>query len=215
MPPPRRSAITKKAYYSTMSLIDRKIGEILEVLKKTGQYDNTLIFFTSDHGDYMGEFGMFGKGQYLSESLTRIPLLMKPPVPGFRGMDCQDYAMNFDIAATCISVAGKKDAIPDMAARDLSGYWEETKANDPPEVLYTEALNVRAIQNKQWKLIYYQDRSYGELYHLEQDPVEKYNLFGKEEYREIQQMLLCRLCDKMIELGRTSGSQWNYAAPVI
>ena len=56
----------KTAYYANVTLIDRKIGQVIEVLKKKGLYENTLILFTSDHGDFMGEFGIATKAQYLS-----------------------------------------------------------------------------------------------------------------------------------------------------
>ena len=48
---------TKRSYYANMTLIDEKIGEVLDILKKYGAYDNTVIIYTSDHGDFMGDYG--------------------------------------------------------------------------------------------------------------------------------------------------------------
>lgn len=205
---------TRKAYYSDMSLIDKKIGEAVAKLKETGQYDNTVIFFVTDHGDYMGDFGMFGKGQYLSEVLMRIPFLMKPAVKGYPGKEVENYVMNFDIAPTCLEFA--EVPVPEeMSAKSLCRFVDEYVERPETEYLYMEASNVRAVQNQEWKLIYYQNREYGELYHLSEDPDEIQNLYEDENCSAVKAALMQKLCDKMIELGRNSQSPWNYAAPVI
>jgi arylsulfatase A-like enzyme len=207
-----------KSYYATMSLIDKKIGLVLDNLKASGQMDNTVIFFTSDHGDYMGSFGMMGKGQYLSEALMRVPLLMKPAIKDYKGRDEEHVGYNFDIAATALDIAGIK--IPkDMSAKSLLPFIEDRgyeKLKDCQKTpIYLEASNIRAIIRDGWKLIYYQDRDYGELYDLTDDEEEKNNVYYKVEFESIKWGLTKLLCDKMIDLGRNSHSPWNYNAPQI
>lgn len=204
---------TRKSYYANMSLIDQKIGEVIDMLKTTNQYDNTVIFFTSDHGDYMGDFGMFGKGQYLSEVLMKIPFFVKPPIKDFDGYTETDFAFNFDIAPTCLDLANIK--IPnDMSAQNLTPYWNTLKSKNPLEYAYFEAGNIRSIRTKKWKLIFYMDKEYGELYDIENDCGERINLWDSSDFCCIKHRLIIKLCNKMISLGRLSYSPWNYNAPV-
>lgn len=97
---------TKRSYYANMTLIDEKIGEVLDVLKNHNAYDETVIIYTSDHGDFMGDYGLVEKLQCLQDSLMRIPLFIKPPIRGFTGTIVEDLALNIDIAATCLEIAG-------------------------------------------------------------------------------------------------------------
>ncbi|HUX95370.1 MAG TPA: sulfatase-like hydrolase/transferase [Bacteroidales bacterium] len=66
------------AYYGNISAIDNQVGRIIKTLKDKGLWENTLIIFTSDHGDHMGDFSQLGKGTML-ESSVRVPLLIKAP----------------------------------------------------------------------------------------------------------------------------------------
>ena len=67
------------SYYGMISEIDNGIGTILQKLKEKGLYDNTMIVFTSDHGDYMSYHHMMLKGRHLYDPLIKIPLIVKYP----------------------------------------------------------------------------------------------------------------------------------------
>lgn len=204
----------RKAYYSVMTMIDEKIGNMIDSLKKSGEYEDTMIIYTADHGEYMGDFGMFGKGQYLSEALMRVPFLLKPPIKNFFGYDEEEFVLNFEVAPTCLEVAGSE--IPsEMSARSLVKYCKGEVREDVLEYVYMEALDVRGIRSEEWKFVYYQSREYGELYHLLMDPDERINLWNDDEYKDIKMKHMAFMCDKMISLGRNSQSKWNYAAPII
>lgn len=208
---------TLKSYYSTMSFIDQKVGNIINELKLSGQYDNTIIFYTSDHGDYMGEYGMFGKGQYLSQALMRVPLLMKPAIKDFEGREDYRVAYNFDIAPTCLAAA--EVSIPkEMTAKSLLPFIKKIDMSQEEldnQIVYLEASNVRGIIRGNYKLIYYCEKNYGELYNLKNDSAERVNLYDNEHYLSIQSELKGLLLDKLIKLGRNSQSPWNYNAPEI
>lgn len=75
--------LMKKAYYAKMTLIDRKIGEVLDTLKKRGMYEDTLILFTSDHGEYMGDFGVATKAQYCFGGADESPVPAQAACCGF------------------------------------------------------------------------------------------------------------------------------------
>jgi arylsulfatase len=206
--------VMRLSYYANMSMIDRKIGEVLALLKETGEYENTLIFFTSDHGDFSGDFGLVYKGQYVSEQLMRVPFLIKPPVAGFQGVQTEDFVLNFDVAPTCLAAAGVP--IPrNMTAKDLSGYWRDDREKPGRTHLYMESGGVRSIRTDEWKLIHYRNRPYGELYHLKEDPWEKANLWHDDQYKKVKQSLQVLLLDELIGLGEKSDVPWNVKAPSI
>lgn len=206
--------LMKKAYYSNMTLIDRKIGEVVRTLKRLGLYDNTLIIFTSDHGDYMGEFGVASKAQYLSEALMRIPFLLKPPVMGYRGREEAALISSVEIAATCLSAADIP-VPPDMAKRSLTCFYEESREAERYGELYMEARDIRAIRDGRYKLVYYAGRQYGEFYDLLLDPVEKYNLWDDKAVQREKERMLRALLDKMISLGANEAQPWHPTAPPI
>ncbi len=68
--------LVKAAYYAMVELIDIQFGRLVEALEQTGQIDNTLIIFTSDHGEMLGDHGIYLKGPYFYEAMSRVPLIM-------------------------------------------------------------------------------------------------------------------------------------------
>lgn len=78
-----------------------------------------------------------------------------------------------------------------------------------------EARDIRAIRDSHYKLIYYQNRGYGEFYDLSNDPHEKYNLWDDPGVQKEKARLMCRLADHMIGLGENSRQVWNIGAPQI
>jgi arylsulfatase len=202
----------RRSYYSKISLIDDKIGGILQELKARGEYDNTLIVFTADHGDYMGHFGMVYKAQYLSEALMRIPMLAKPPVAGFAGRREDAFVQNFDIAPTCLAAAGLP--VPaSMSARDLSPFWIGGAARRTH--CFLDGHTLQGVRDEKWKLVHYRDRPYGELYDLRADPWEKKNLWGEASRAGVKSELMAKLVDHLIATGRRAEAKWNTGAPEI
>ncbi len=206
---------TKRAYYANMSLIDAKIGEILAMLKKKGEYENTMIIYSSDHGDFMGEFGLVSKAQYLSEALMRVPLLVKPPLADFKGKWVKDYVTNIDIASTCLTVADAPAQICDgMERHPYDVYWSGAPIT-ARDHLYMEAHDMKGIIEDGIKTIYYVNRPYGELYDLNKDPYETTNLWDAAAYQAEKAHALARIIDQMFILSPKSEMEWNYNAPKI
>ena len=207
---------TRLSYYANQTLIDRKIGEVLDALRATGEYDNTMIIYTTDHGDFMGDFGLVGKGQYLSEVLMRVPLLIKPPVADFAGREENALVNLVDLATTCLAVAGAE--IPEnLSGDDLSAFWTDPAGATRREDAYTEAAGLRAVRTDRWKLVHYLNRPYGELYDLQDDPWERTNLWDSPDAEAVAAKadLTRRLADRMITLGARSTIPWNTDAPEI
>lgn len=202
------------SYYSKISMIDEKIGGILDTLRASGQYDDTLIVFAPDHGDFMGDFGLVYKAQYLSEVLMRIPMLAKPPVAGFKGRRERAFVHNFDIGPTCLAMAGA--AIPpEMSAEDLSKFWRQPDTAARRLHCFMDAHSLQGVRDQNWKLVHYRSRPYGELYDLRNDPWEKRNLWDDPAARSIKGELQGRLADHLIATTRRAEAKWNDGAPEI
>ncbi len=206
---------TKRSYYANMSLIDEKIGEIISMLKEKGEFDNTVIIYTTDHGDFMGEFGLVSKAQYLSEALMHVPLFIKPAIKNFKGFTVDDYVTNIDIASTCLTLVGAKEQICDgMENHPYTVYWgdDDYKKRD---YIYMEAHNMKAVIENGIKTVYYVSRDYGELYDLNIDPLETTNLWNDGKYQNAKLQALGKIINKMFKLLKNSNMKWNTLAPEI
>jgi arylsulfatase A-like enzyme len=99
---------TRAAYYGLISEVDAHVGRVLRYLRDTGQYDNTLIVFTSDHGEQLGDHYLLGKSGYFDESF-RIPLIIRDPSPqadGSRSRIVDHFTETIDVMPTILSWVG-------------------------------------------------------------------------------------------------------------
>jgi arylsulfatase A-like enzyme len=100
----------RAAYYATISYIDHHVGRILEALGD--EIDNTLVIFTTDHGEMLGDYGCVGK-RCMLEAAVRVSLLAR--LPGFmpRGRECRGASSTMDLMPTVLEAAGLD--CPDLA----------------------------------------------------------------------------------------------------
>lgn len=100
---PRRLEVLKQHYYACVSFVDYQISRIVDELKAKGMYDDTVIMFSSDHGDMMGDYGSMGK-RTMVDAAANIPFMLR--VPGKEHEIRHDPASLVDIAPTLLSLAG-------------------------------------------------------------------------------------------------------------
>ncbi len=167
-------------YYGMISHVDKKIGEIIESLKKNGLYNNTIIVYAADNGLAIGSHGLMGK-QSLYEDCTKVPLIIAGPgIPANRVSDALVYL--YDLFPTLSTLSGLP-APSGVDGKDLTPVINGSKAGVRTS-LYTAYRNtVRAIRTGEWKLIRYPQRNYTQLYNLQQDPLEINNLAGQSRYQ--------------------------------
>jgi arylsulfatase len=111
--------VMKAYYYACISFIDYQIGRMLRVLEETDQLENTLILFSSDHGEYLGDYGCFGKRGML-DAPARIPLLARYPQRFAPGSECTIPASLVDIYPTILAAAGCPAPHQYLAGVDLA-----------------------------------------------------------------------------------------------
>ena len=184
-------------YYSLVKLIDQQMGRILDCLDRTGLAENTLVIFTTDHGELLGDHGLWRKGPFHYEQLVRIPMLMRWPRGFDGGQEMPGLVSVVDIVPTCLAAAGLQ--LPDdtdgrEAISTLQGRQSASRDSvlieclDDPEKLY-----LKTIVTADRKLTWYRDQPYGELYDLEADPREKVNLWLDPLYAADRADLLSQL----------------------
>lgn len=209
-----------RSYYAAISQIDKEIGLILKTLEESGQADNTIIAFSSDHGDQLLKHGMMGKNAFFEESV-RVPFIIGYP-GHVRSGQYSELVETIDLLPTLFELAGvaepkgnqglslapliadvgrdyvpreavySENIIPEVITRGLDYYFEKGKGIKG--IRYPDAKMVRT---QGWKYNYYPD-GYAELYDLEKDPDEYNNLAGQAEYAETERKMKDRLLHWMV-----------------
>ncbi|MBU4459357.1 MAG: sulfatase-like hydrolase/transferase, partial [Verrucomicrobia bacterium] len=166
-------------YYACISGLDHHAGRILEALKKTGQWENTIVVFSGDNGLSLGEHGLFGKQNLYEFGGMHVPLVVAGPgIPRGR-TDALVYLM--DLFPTFCDFAGAK-APAGIDGRSLRPMIEG-KAPAVRDALYTGYMRgQRAVRDDRWKLIRYPLVDRTQLFDLQADPHELTNLASRAEF---------------------------------
>jgi arylsulfatase A-like enzyme len=96
----------RRVYFAMVSLIDAEVGRIVDHLDRLGLTNHTLIIFTSDHGDYMGDHGLITKSPALYDCLVRVPFIVRQPGVIEAGERRRDFVSHVDILPTLVRLAG-------------------------------------------------------------------------------------------------------------
>lgn len=178
---PQALQVIKAYYYGIISFQDHQIGRIVSVLEELGMADNTVIVYTADHGDLMGDFGAFFKCSFL-EGSVRVPIIFAGPGIS-QGVVRDDLVGLQDILPTVCNLSGStlNDSVD---GRDVSDALASTSASSSVpssrEVYYAQCLDdptqLAMVTDGRWKYCYSQEGAVEELYDLVNDPRELVNL---------------------------------------
>jgi len=190
-----REAIAHYWGYCTMQ--DDFLGMVLDALEKTGQAENTLVIFMSDHGDYVGAHGLFMKGVAAFNECYRIPCVMRwPKGIANPGRVVDEFVTLADFAPTFAELAGA--SMPQTSGRSLLPLLRGETPSDWPDAVYSQFNGVelyysqRFVLTKEWKYVY-NGFDFDELYNLQEDPHCMRNLAGDPRYQPIIE----EMCKKM------------------
>ncbi|MFP6643877.1 MAG: sulfatase-like hydrolase/transferase [Candidatus Latescibacterota bacterium] len=174
----------RTAYWALVTCMDRLIGQILEALRANGLDDNTLIIYTSDHGEQVGEHGLWWKQTFYEDSV-RVPAILSWPGQLSAGARCDRVCSGLDLNATMLDALGCP-ALPQSRGRSLlpllrapeTATWEDIAfsefcldgagAGGPTGV---DGVVQRMVRREDWKLIFY-DGLPCQLFNLADDPRE-------------------------------------------
>jgi arylsulfatase A-like enzyme len=192
------------AYYAKVKMVDDNIGRLMEQLRKQGLAENTLIVFTADHGNMLGDLNRWFKGA-MYEGSTRIPLLLKVPANTpyaaqfNRGTVVTNIVENIDVMPTLCEIAGVPLPAQGIQGRSLTGLVAG-KASDWKDRAFAERGS-SMVRTPQFKFIKNENAKkksrHGsgdfELYDLAKDPLETNNLAADPAYAETVKKLASQL----------------------
>ncbi len=169
----------RAAYWGMVYRVDQWMGQLFQILDEFEQTENTLVIYTSDHGDMLGEHGLWWKHTFYEESV-KVPLIMSWPGRLPQGMRCPHIMSGVDVTATLLDLMGAP-ALPNASGRSIIQPLLNPRHSNWDDVAFSEYCShlfapeggcfQRMIRRGPWKLIYY----YGQpcqLFNLEEDPEE-------------------------------------------
>ncbi|NQU75696.1 MAG: sulfatase-like hydrolase/transferase [Planctomycetes bacterium] len=192
--------------YGMITLMDQNIGRVLQVLRQTGLEDETVVIFTSDHGDLMGDCGLLWKGPFLLEGLINVPMIWR--VPGATGgVRCDGLFSSCDIAPTILDLLGVNllGAMDGVAQGELvrGGPGKRRATVVEFKSMYRRELNLRSIITAARKLTHYAGLACGELYDMTADVPEAHNLYENAAFAADRAVLERMLLD--LEIASEDG----------
>lgn len=160
-------------YYGLITQLDEQIGRIIGTLAATGQLENTLIVFTSDHGLGMGSHGLLGKQNLYEHSMKSPLILMGPGMPVNQQRDALVYL--YDLFPTLSDLLGLE--LPaGVEGKSLLPVIQGVRSSVRTSLFTAYATTQRAVRDGRWKLIHYPQLYHTQLFDLQQDPYELRNL---------------------------------------
>lgn len=186
-PTAEQSQRQRAHYYANVTMIDRQVGEIFDALEKRGSLENTIIVFTSDHGDALGDHGHSQKWN-MYQSTVRVPAIVAGPGVAQEKTVSDNVAL-FDLGPTILEWAGAPVPVW-MAAQSLVPYFTQVSALKRTQVfaehsndaLLTGTRLMTMLLDEHMKLVHFIDSDEGQLFDLNNDPNEQTNLWENPEY---------------------------------
>lgn len=192
--------LCRGTYFGMVSLVDVQVGRIVDILKKSGKFDNTIIAFTSDQGFQLGEHGLWKKRVFYDDNV-KVPLFFHYPKGLPAGKVIEEPVEMIDFLPTLMDLSGLE--VPrHIRGRSLMPLIEGKVRTWRPACfseidhsmsMYEELRQGTGrrvmVRTKEWKLIYFMDSRVkdkdGALYNLKKDPHEQVNLYDKPEYARV------------------------------
>ena len=193
----------RAAYWGLVTCIDAMIGQILAALAENDLADNTLIIYTSDHGDMLGEHGLWWKHTFYEESV-KVPLIISWPDVISPGQRCERVVSALDVNATMLAALGAP-ALPNSSGRSflnlVNGQGQEAGWEDVAFSEYCQhqfcpegGCYQRMIRQDEWKLVYYHGQE-PQLFNLADDPDEHVNRAEDPACQAIREALTARVLE--------------------
>ena len=200
--------LARATYYGMISLVDTQVGRLIDHLKQTGRFDNTIIAFNSDQGFQLGEHGLWKKRVFYEQNV-KVPFIMSCPALLPKNKVVTELVEMIDFVPTLMEMCGLdvpnsidgRSLLPLM--RGQISQWREAVFSeiDHSMSMYDELRHHSGrrvmVRTRQWKMVWFMDERTadkdGALYNLIDDPNEKVNLYGQPKHADVVDYLE-RLC---------------------
>jgi len=199
---------TQANYFGMITEVDTSLGLLFDALDATGQWDETVIVFSSDHGEYLGDHYLTGKG-HIYDSAMRVPLIVRDPsstANATRGKTLGGFVESIDIAPTILELKGM--VIPDrVQGKSLAGRIRGSEEPGKSEIHYEKDFRhipgmdpdeclLWVVRDEQYKYVHFADASIPSLlFDLKADPGESNNVAEDPETAQIQ----LSYCQKLLQ----------------
>lgn len=196
----------RAAYWAMCDLLDKQVGRLMACLHETQCEKDTIVIYMSDHGELLGDHGMYYKGPFFYEPSVRIPYIFWYPKRFQKGCRYERPVQLMDLAPTLLEAAslkappsmqgvsmypylcGEADAVGDGEA--YCEYYNSLPWNEPH-------VHATMLVEERYKIVVYHNLQDGELYDLQKDPKEQVNMWRNPIYGDIKSAMLLRLCNRM------------------
>lgn len=191
-------------YWGYVTMLDTLIGRILDELRSLGLEEDTVVMFSTDHGDMMGAHRLIEKGPYTYEQCYRIPFIVAHPDCAAPGTVSDEFVYLHDLMPTCLDIAGltppdvpdSQSILPLILGEPASTGRDSVYTSFEAQVFH---FPQRMVRTRTHKLVY-NACDLGELYDMVNDPWEMRNLIDQPETHAIQQELLAKMREHMVRL---------------
>jgi len=209
-------------YLAELTFLDSEVGRILQVLRDTGCYEDTIILFLADHGRMLGAHGLVGLGLGLAyEEVYKVPLIIRLPgrlldeAGNHRGREVSDALVSLvDVGPTLLDFC-RLAPLPQAQGRTLRPLIEGAADKDQWQEAYAEFFaqrfmyTQRIVWHRDWKYVF-SPGGVDELYHLAADPYEQNNLAADPQHRDLVVDMAKRMWRKMAQIGDESLLNTHY-----
>jgi len=177
-------------YFGNISHVDRAVGELVDFLDANGLGDDTIVVYSSDHGDYAAEHGIMEKAPGIChDAITRIPFIWRWGTNFRAGHMATELVETVDVSATLCSLCGIS-ALETSDGKDITTLLKG-EAGGVRDIAVTEFAWSKSVRKGDWRFVYYSPEmfkeeypdGFGELYNLAEDPWEMNNLYFDEDQR--------------------------------
>ncbi|TWT68070.1 sulfatase family protein [Crateriforma conspicua] len=209
--PSQQQRHRQRAYYlANVTMIDQKVGQIMQSLEKAGYLENSILIFTSDHGDCLTDHGQSQKWT-MYDQITRVPMIVWSPDRIRGGRRIESLVQQMDLGPTILQWAGvevpesleAESLMPAIDGDDFSGrpyvYCEQAR-----DAVLTGCQFMTMVRDRQYKLVHFLDEPDGQLFDLQADPGELDNRWNDANLAEVKQRLLAELREWRIRSGLTT-----------
>lgn len=208
----------RRHYAANVTMIDDKIGELIATLEAKGDLENTIVIFTSDHADALGDHGHIQKWT-MYDTVLRVPLIFWAPGMGLKPASVDTPMELMDVAPTILEACG----IEVPGDWDAQSLWPTLTDGTPPGdgIVYAELARdhiqtgaefIVMRRDADWKIVWYAGEDDGELYDLRADPDERDNLWFDPRHAERRDRWIDEIKDRAV-LGMLKGRQVELPKP--
>lgn len=200
--------------YGMITMIDDRIGEVMRALRDSGLDGETIVIFTSDHGDFMGDHGLLFKGPLHYQGLVRVPFIWAEPGGGTPRRSTALHS-TLDIAQSLLARTGTapyhdiqgESLRPSLeGGATISGHGAVLIEDEIQRVFggFDQPVRLRTLITDRWRVTHYLGADWGELYDLQKDPEETSNLWAEPAHAATRAELGEQLIQKMMAVASRS-----------